>query len=156
MTAHLRAILRGLLAAVLAGACLAPALAQDRTAAELKKLQGTWIVTASERNGKADNAIKGGTLTLSGHAFALHTAAGNDLQGEFTINPSASPRQIDFVHADGTVWQAIYAVDHDVFKLNYVDASGRDPRPTIFATSADSQAAIVVMRKSTATGGRTP
>jgi hypothetical protein len=64
------------------------------------------------------------------------------------IDPSTSPMQFDFVHDNnGPLWQAIYSVDDDVFKLNYVDAATNEKRPAIFATSSGSGAAIVVMRK---------
>jgi len=34
-----------------------------------------------------------------------------------------------------------------VFRLNYVEAGGRDKRPTLFATSADSPGLVIVMRR---------
>lgn len=122
-------------------------LAQNQASAEFTKLQGAWTVTASERNGKADNSIKGGVLTITDHRFALHTAAGNDFKGELKIDAAASPHQLDFLHENGTTWQAIYTVDDDIFKLNYVDAASKEKRPTIFATSAGSGSAIVVMKR---------
>ena len=63
------------------------------------------------------------------------------------INPATTPRQLDFVHANGTVWEAIYSADRDVFRLNYVEADGRIKRPTLFATSANGAGTVIVMRR---------
>lgn len=128
--------------------CLAaPLTAQDRAAEELARFQGAWAVTAGEQNGKPFDAIRGGTLTVTDRTFALRTAGGNEFKGEIRINVSTSPAQLDFVHANGMVWEAIYSVDEDAFKLNYVEAGGRDRRPTVFATSTGTAGTIVVMRR---------
>ena len=122
--------------------------AQGSIADEFAKLQGSWTVTAAEQNGKPLDVIKGGVLTIADRNFALKTAAGNEFKGELRLNPTTSPKQLDFVHAGGTtVWEGIYAADGDVFRLNYVEAGGRDKRPTLFATSADSAGLVIVMRR---------
>ncbi len=124
------------------------AAAQDRTAEELAKLQGSWTVAAAEQNGKPLDVIKNGVLTVIDSRFALKTAAGNAFTGEIRLNPATSPKQVDFVHSGGsTVWEGIYTADGAVFRLNYVEAGGRDKRPTLFATSADSPGLVIVMRR---------
>ncbi len=60
---------------------------------------------------------------------------------------ATTPRQLDFVHANGTVWEAIYSADRDVFRLNYVEVDGRNKRPTLFATSSDTAGTVIVMRR---------
>jgi uncharacterized protein (TIGR03067 family) len=122
--------------------------AQGSVADEFAKLQGSWTVTAAEQNGKPLDVIKGGVLTITDRNFALKTAAGNEFKGELRLNPMTSPKQLDFVHAGGTtVWEGIYTADGDAFRLNYVEAGGRDKRPTLFATSADSAGLVIVMRR---------
>jgi uncharacterized protein (TIGR03067 family) len=129
-------------------AALGRVSAQDRVAEEFGKLQGGWTVTAAEQNGKPLDVIKGGVLTVTERNFALKTAAGNEFTGELRLNPTTSPKQLDFVHAGGTlVWEGIYTADGDVFRLNYVEAGARDKRPTLFATSADSPGLVIVMRR---------
>ncbi len=124
------------------------ALAQDRSADDLLRLQGGWQVVAAEQRGKPFDAIRGGALIITDRAFFLKTAAGNELRGEIRVNASVSPKQLDFVHADGkTVWEAIYTLDDDGFRLNYVEAGGRDRRPTLFATSSDSAGTVIVMSR---------
>lgn len=135
------------LALVLGVVMVAPLAAQDRAAEELARLQGAWAVVAGEQNGKPFDAIRGGTLTVTDRTFALRTAGGNEFKGEIRIKVSTSPAQLDFVHENGMVWEAIYSVDEDAFKLNYVEAGGRDQRPTVFATSTGTAGTIVVMRR---------
>ena len=123
-------------------------IAQDKAAEELQKLQGVWTVTAAEQRGRPLDVIKGGALTIAGHAFALKTAAGNQFTGDVRVNPAPAPRQLDFVHANnGPVWEAIYTVSDDVLRLNYVEGGGSDKRPTLFATSADTAGTVIVLRK---------
>lgn len=123
------------------------ALAQAKDEAEWAKLQGAWTVAAGEQNGRPNDAIKGGTLTIRDHAFSLKTASGAEFTGQLRIDASQSPMQLDFVHANGTVWQAIYSLNGDVFRLNYVEAGEQRTRPTLFATSAGGPGSIVVMRR---------
>lgn len=131
--------------------CIAPTIAaQAQTADEIAKLQGEWTVVAAEQRGKPFDAIKGGRLTIQGTTFTLRTAAGNEFSGTIRVNPSSTPKQLDFHHADsGPVWAAIYSVTEDLFRLNYVEAGGRDPRPTIFATSGDSAGTVIAMSRTT-------
>lgn len=123
-------------------------VAQDRATEELQKLQGVWTVTAAEQRGRPFDAIKGGALSIAERSFALKTAAGNEFKGEIRVNPAATPRQLDLVHASGgPVWEAIYSVSDDVLRLNYVEAGGSDKRPTLFATTADTAGTVIVMRR---------
>ena len=51
--------------------------AQDAAAA----LQGRWVVTGAEHNGKPMNGLNGGVMTVTGTAFEIRTASGNVLKG---------------------------------------------------------------------------
>ena len=80
-------------------------------------------MVAAEQRGKPFNTTRGGGLLIDGHTFLLRTAANNELKGEIRIDASTSPKQLDFIHAGtGVVWQAIYTVDEETFRLNYVEA----------------------------------
>jgi uncharacterized protein (TIGR03067 family) len=132
-------------AVVFAGTVLG---AQDQSAEEFRKLQGGWQVVAAEQRGKPFNAIKGGGLLIDGRSFFLKTAAGNEFRGEIRIDASKSPKHLDFVHAGGkVVWNAIYTVDEENFRLNYVEAEDKAPRPTLFATSVDSSGTVIMMTR---------
>jgi uncharacterized protein (TIGR03067 family) len=120
--------------------------AQDQ-AGTLAPLQGRWTVTAAEHNGKPLDAIKGGVMTIAGDAFEVRTASGNVLKGTLRPDPSKTPAHLDMLHADGEKWEAIYEVAGDTFRINYVEAGGKDPRPAKFTTSATTEESLVTMRR---------
>lgn len=122
-----------------------PAYAQGRN--ELATLQGRWVVTGAEHEGKPFDAIKGGVMTIAGDGFEIRTASGNMLKGTLRLDASKQPSLLDMVHADGERWEAIYAIEGDTFRLNYVEAGGKDPRPTTFTTSDTTEATIITLRR---------
>jgi uncharacterized protein (TIGR03067 family) len=69
------------------------------------------------------------------------------LKGTLTIDPSKQPLQMDMLHADGARWEAIYIIEGETFRLNYIETGGKDVRPTTFTTSAATEATIVTLRR---------
>lgn len=127
-------------------AFFASASAQTPDAA-LTALQGRWVVAAGEHNGKPMDAIKNGVMTVTGNGFEIRTASGNVLKGTLRIDPSQTPLHMDLTHADGTRWEAIFDVQGDSFRLNYVEVPGKDPRPTTFNTSEKTEESLVWLRR---------
>jgi uncharacterized protein (TIGR03067 family) len=122
------------------------ALAQTADGA-LKALQGRWVVIGGEHNGKPMDAIKNGVMTITGNAFEIRTASGNALKGTLRVDSSRAPWQMDLTHADGTRWEAIFEVQGDTFRLNYVDMPGKDPRPSAFTTTEKTEESVVSLRR---------
>ena len=91
--------------------------------------------------------INGGVMTITGSAFEIRTASGNVLKGTLQLDASRRPSHVDLVHADGAVWEAIYEVNAGTLRLNYVEKGGKDPRPTAFTTSEQTEESIVVLRR---------
>jgi hypothetical protein len=54
---------------------------------------------------------------------------------------------MDLIHADGERWEAIYAIEGETFRLNYVEAGGKDTRPTTFTTSDATEATVIILRR---------
>jgi hypothetical protein len=54
---------------------------------------------------------------------------------------------MDLIHADGARWEAIYIVEGETFRLNYVEAGGKDARPTTFVTNDATEATVIVLRR---------
>lgn len=148
-------VVRGLTAAVcavvvLVGSWVAVA-AQDASADDLKTLQGGWMVVAAEQRGRSFDAIRGGGLVIEGRTFHLKTKAGNEFRGDIRVDAATSPKQLDFVHANGgPVWLAIYTVDEDALRLNYVEQGDGATRPRLFATSADGGGTVIVLNRMSA------
>lgn len=124
---------------------LAVTSAQDAASA----LQGRWVVVGAEHNGKPMTTLNGGVMTVTGTGFEIRTASGNMLKGTLRLDTSKTPFQMDMVHADGVRWEAIYEVTGDSFRLNYVEAGLKDPRPTTFATSEKTEESLIMLRRET-------
>ena len=73
--------------------------------------------------------------------------AQDEFEGQIRIDGTQSPGHLDFVHDDGLLWEAIYAAQPDFFRLNYVEADAGTPRPTMFATTADTPGTVIVMQR---------
>lgn len=121
--------------------------AHAQTAGALAPLQGRWVVSAAEHNGKPFDAIKGGVMTVAADGFEIRTASGNMLKGTLKLDPSKQPWQMDMTHADGARWEAIYEIEGETFRLNYVEAGGKDTRPTTFTTSDATEATVIILRR---------
>jgi uncharacterized protein (TIGR03067 family) len=132
-----------LLSSLFAVVFFTAAAAQDASA----PLQGRWVVTGAEHNGKPMTGLNGGVMTVNGTGFEIRTASGNMLKGTLRVDASKKPFQMDMVHADGTKWEAIYEVTGETFRLNYVEAGLKDPRPTTFATSEKTEESLVMLRR---------
>lgn len=136
---------RFLLAVVVLAAVVGSTVhAQD---AALTPLQGRWVVTGGEHNGKPMDSLKGGVMTVTGGSFEIRTASGNMLKGALRLDTSKRLFQMDMVHADGERWEAIYETSGDTFRLNYVESGGKDPRPAAFTTSEKTEESIVTLRR---------
>ena len=104
-------------------------------------------MTCGEHNAEPMDALNGGVLTVDDAAFEIRTASGNMLTGMLRGDASTRPTQLDLMHADGTRWEAVFEVDGTVLRLNYVDASGLDPRPTGFKTLPTNDESLIVLRR---------
>jgi uncharacterized protein (TIGR03067 family) len=117
--------------------------AQDTAA----PLQGRWVVVDGEHNAKPMKTLNGGVMTVTGTAFEIRTASGNTVKGTLTLDASKKPAQMDMVHANGTIWEAVYETTGDTLRLNYVQKGEKDPRPTAFKTSESTEESLIVLQR---------
>lgn len=110
-------------------------------------LQGSWTVIGAQHGGKPMDGLTGGTMTVTGDRFEIHTASGNTLKGSLRVDLQAKPATMGMVHDSGLRWQAIYEAKGDDFKLNYIDAGGPDKLPTEFRTTPDTEATLVILKR---------
>ena len=110
-------------------------------------LHGRWVVLDGEHTGNPKKGLTGGVMTITGRAFEIRTASGNMLKGTLTLDASKKPAQMDLVHADGAVWEAVYETSGDTFRLNYVEKGEKDPRPASFRTSEKTEESLIVLRR---------
>lgn len=110
-------------------------------------LQGSWTVIGAQHGGKPMDGLSGGTMTVTGDRFEIHTASGNLLKGSLQIDIKSKPATMGLMHDSGLRWQAIYEAKGDDLKLNYIDAAGRDNLPTEFKTSSNTEATLVILKR---------
>lgn len=117
-----------------------------------EKLQGTWVATSAQRNGKAADEIVGHQLTFAGDKFTIAAKDGKLLyEGTIVVDTSKKPATIDFKHTTdalkGKTWKGIFALEGDSLKTCDNAPDLTKERPTDFAAKANSgQVAIVFKR----------
>ena len=127
-------------------ACAPPARAAETT------LQGSWIATNAEQDGKAADDLVGHRLSFMGHRFEVRSKDDKPLYaGAFQMNPSAKPATIDFQQKKGTlngkVWMGIYAVDGDTLTTCDNAPDTRKSRPAAFEAKSGSGYVLITFKR---------
>ena len=130
-------------------ACALPAKAAETT------LQGTWIATKAEQDGKTADDLVGHRLSFMGNRFEIRSKDGKPLySGTVQINPSAKPATIDFHQKNGAlngkVWKGIYAVDGDTLTTCDNAPSLKKGRPTAFEAKSGSGYVLITFKRAKA------
>jgi uncharacterized protein (TIGR03067 family) len=109
------------------------------------KLDGKWLIVSVERDGKADDAFKGGARVIAGGKYTLADKNGKATPGTFKVDPSKKPKTIDMMPAEGQykgkTLLGIYEVDGQTLKICFAEP-GKE-RPTEFA----SKGAVLAIHK---------
>ena len=147
--------MRVVLGTLLAGLVLVATVraGEDAAKKELKKLNGTWIAIALERDGenlgekqvkelKLQLTLKDGDYTVKIDGKVIDT-------GTAKVDPTKKPKTVDIFPSQGEdkgkTIQGIYEVDGDTFR-ECLDPRGKG-RPTAFATKADSGQVLIVYQR---------
>lgn len=140
------------LAALFVGlAVVASVAAEEAAKKDFEQLQGTWIVTGAEQDGKPLDRLQGGKLVVKDQNFHIKTASGTEMKGDLQLEPAKKPKHIDWLHQEGLLrektWQGIYELDGDDLKLCYAEADSGKDRPGEFKTEADSKRLLIVLKR---------
>jgi uncharacterized protein (TIGR03067 family) len=124
------------------GMGLVPAFAQSAEEAQ-KQLQGTWLATQAERDGKGADDVVGHRLSFTGNRFQIQSKDSKLLyEGTVRVEPSTKPAAIDFEHTAGTLkgkaWKGIYALDGDTLTICDNAPNLDKGRPAAFEARAES------------------
>lgn len=127
------------------------ACAQAVEAAETN-LQGAWIATSAEREGKAADEVVGHRLSFAGDSFQIQSKDGKALYaGTVRMDPSAKPAAIDFEHREGVLngkaWKGIYAVNGDTLTICDNAPNLEKGRPGAFEARSGSGYVVVTFKR---------
>ena len=130
-------------------ACAGPAKAAETT------LQGTWIATKAEQDGKAADDLVGHRLSFMGNRFEIRSKDDKPLYaGTVQINPTANPATIDFQQKkgalNGKVWKGIYAVDGDTLTTCDNAPNLKKGRPAAFEAKSGSGYVLITFKRAKA------
>jgi uncharacterized protein (TIGR03067 family) len=136
---------------LLLGTGLVPAFAQQAEEAR-KKLQGTWVATKAERDGKAADDVVGHRLSFTGDRFQIRSRDGKTLyEGTFRVDAETKPAAIDFEHTNGALkgksWKGIYALDGDTLTTCDNAPNLDKGRPAAFEAKTGSGHVLITFKR---------
>lgn len=136
---------------LLLGTGLVPAFARQAEEAQ-KKLQGTWVATKAERDGKAAADVVGHRLSFTGDRFRIRSRDGKTLyEGTFRVDAKAKPAAIDFEHTNGGLkgksWKGIYALDGDTLTTCDNAPNLDKGRPASFEAKTGSGHVLITFKR---------
>jgi RNA polymerase sigma factor (sigma-70 family) len=128
------------------------AVADDKAKveAELKKLQGTWLIVAFERTGvKQEGKGNEEQIKIEGESFSLWHGGHLEEKGAIRLDPARSPMELDLQFQEGKhegkTDLAIYAWDGANLKLCWV--GGGDKHPADFTTKPGDNRILLVLKR---------
>ncbi len=117
---------------------------------DLDKLQGTWVRTSVERNGKPAPAdeLKNSKLTLKGDKYTLDDGK-EKRTGTFKLDATKTPKTLDIISDagpnKGKTLKGIYKIEDD--KFTYCVAGPDKDRPTEFSGKEGSGHTLLVNKR---------
>jgi len=125
----------------------------DAAKADLAKLQGEWVMVSGSRDGQmlATNVVANSRRIARGNEMTVTINGQMLMQATFTINPSKTPKAIDYdmKHGPhmGQTELGIYEIDGDTIKFCF--AIPDQPRPTNFTTTMGDKLTASTWKKAT-------
>ena len=118
-------------------------------------LQGTWITSKAEQDGKAADDLVGHRLSFMDNRFEIRSKDDKPLYaGTVQINPTANPATIDFQQKkgalNGKVWKGIYAVDGDTLTTCDNAPNLKKGRPAAFEAKSGSGYVLITFKRAKA------
>jgi uncharacterized protein (TIGR03067 family) len=122
----------------------------DAAAQAVKELQGTWTLVAMEEKGQRISVeevkAEGCSFVIRGSEFLLKERGKTKMRFSFKVDPTKSPRHIDFQRRDGPTvpgtCHAIYSLEKGQLKIcigTNFNPDEPEERPQEFATKLRSE-----------------
>lgn len=110
-------------------------------------LDGRWLITAMERDGKADETMKGATREHAGDKYTVTPKSGKAIGGTIKLDAAAKTKTMDMMPTEGRykgmTLKCIYKIDGEELVICFSEP-GKD-RPVEF--SSKDGAALVTHKK---------
>ena len=121
---------------------------KDDTLRDKERLQGTWIIQSSERDGQVDETIKDDTVTFDGDSVTVMTKD-KEQKATFKLDATKKPKTIDFTPSEegekDKIVLGIYSLDKDELRVCFTKAGGE--RPTEFSAKEGTGHHLIVLKR---------
>jgi uncharacterized protein (TIGR03067 family) len=123
----------------------------DATRKELARLEGTWRVVASEKDGQASppDDVESTTYSVAGDKYTVRRQGEVVEEGTFRIDPTRKPRSIDVFPSkpEGKIQRGIYEWAEDGAIRICFTHPGREDRPARFSTTEGTGHTLTTARR---------
>ncbi|MBY0527653.1 MAG: TIGR03067 domain-containing protein [Gemmataceae bacterium] len=112
-----------------------------------EKFEGSWTVTAAEKRGKKvdEDELKKMKITIKGSTISIGDGK-RDESAEFKLDATKKPKTMDIIPGkEDKPVLGIYDLDGDTLKMCWARPGGE--RPSKFATDADSNTFLLVLKR---------
>ncbi len=118
----------------------------DPAAADLRRIQGDWLVAELTANGDkiSESDLANLKLQMKGNEFTVDGPEGQQ-QGKLKLDPSTSPKSMDVTTLNGDEVPAIYELTADAFRVCYAANGGA--RPKEFKSADGSGITLITFKR---------
>jgi uncharacterized protein (TIGR03067 family) len=127
---------------------LAPDQSKLLKPADQEQLQGTWQVTAIERDGKPAALGTGATFTFAVPELTIQSGEASPTRLHYKVDPTIRPRQLDVIReTDGkaTITPMVFSLEFDTLTICYPPIGQK--RPTKLSTQPNDQLTVLVLKR---------
>jgi uncharacterized protein (TIGR03067 family) len=119
---------------------------------DLKRLQGTWLLVAGEKDGKKgegpdfQSVVDRFRLTIEGDRYHSEATPGTDAaRGTVRLDASKTPKHITMIREDAKQTKGIYEFHGGTLRL-CMGQPGHE-RPEAFKTEPNQQAVLLILKR---------
>jgi uncharacterized protein (TIGR03067 family) len=123
--------------------------AAEKAKADLKKMQGEWVMETLEINGKSVSKIQESFLIVKDDEYKTRVKKSEPPGFKLKLDPSKDPKHVDMIRDEGgfqKVYKGIYTFEKGSLKICR-GISPEQERPTVFATWPDTGYFVVTWKK---------
>jgi uncharacterized protein (TIGR03067 family) len=126
---------------------------EDAAQADLKRLQGTWLIESVEQGGKKTDVLAGGKMVFTENEHSIRRSGAPEntwAKGAHKIDTSQSPKHFDIDPRTGPnvgkTHLGIYEIDGDRCRICFADPP-TDDRPAEFKSKDGTHLVLLVLKR---------